>query len=36
MRSKELRTFTERRQIKDQLNQLAVSLLIKNKYCPPE
>jgi len=36
MRSKELRTFTERRQIKNQLRQPAVSLLIKNKYCPPE
>jgi hypothetical protein len=29
-------TYTAGRQIKDQLNQLAVMLLFKNKYCPPE
>jgi len=36
MRKKESLTTTKRRQIKDQLGQLAVSLLFKNKYCPPE
>jgi hypothetical protein len=33
---KESKTFTVLQQIKDQLRQSAVSLLIKNKYCPPE
>ncbi|MDR6733803.1 hypothetical protein J2X77_000648 [Sphingobacterium sp. 2149] len=36
MRQKESLTTTKSRQIKDQLRQHAVILLIKNKYSPPE